>query len=84
MTKYFILPALLLLPLSLLAEELEDSVIGESTLPKYPDNVPSDTILRHTLEQELGITFTDDNSVVLLHTGKDKFAAMFSAKVTDK
>jgi len=79
MTKYFLLPALLLLPLSLLAEELEDSVIGESTLPKYPDNVPSDTILRHTLEQELGITFTDDNSVVLLHTGKDKFAAMFSA-----
>lgn len=43
------------------------------------EGLPSDSILRHALEQELGVTFTANNSVVLLHTGKDKFRAMFSA-----
>ena len=79
MTKLLLISMLLLLPFSLLAEELEDSVIGDSSLPKFPDDVPSDSILRQTLEEQLGITFTEDNSVVLLHTGKDKFKAMFSA-----
>ncbi|MCR4995548.1 MAG: phosphatidylserine/phosphatidylglycerophosphate/cardiolipin synthase family protein [Bacteroidales bacterium] len=79
MTKYFLIPALLLLPLGALAEELEDAVVGASTLPPFPDDVTSDTILRSTLERELGVEFTENNSVVLLHTGKAKFNAMFSA-----
>lgn len=76
---YIILILLLLLPLSMLAEELEESFIGDSSLPPFPENVTSDIVLRTTLEKELGIEFTDNNSVVLLHTGKDKFEAMFAA-----
>lgn len=79
MSIYILLPALLLLPLGILADELEDTVVGKSTLPVTPDDVTSDTLLRRTLEQKLGITFTENNSVVLLHTGKEKFNAMFSA-----
>lgn len=40
---------------------------------------PSDVVLRQALEEQLGVEFTGNNSVVLLHTGKDKFEAMFSA-----
>ena len=39
----------------------------------------SDTILRRALEEQLNVTFTTNNSVALIHTGHDKFEAMFSA-----
>lgn len=42
-------------------------------------NVTSDTLLRRALTEQLGVEFTDNNTVVLLHTGRDKFAAMFAA-----
>lgn len=64
MYKHLLITLLLLLPFT--------PVAGE-------EGEPSDSILRQVLEQELGVTFTDNNSVVLLHTGKDKFRAMFSA-----
>ena len=38
-----------------------------------------DSLLRAVLEQDFGIPFSDNNSVVLLHTGQQKFDAMFSA-----
>ncbi len=79
MLKYIIPSILLLLPISMLAEEIEDSYTGESSLPPHPQDVTSDTLLRQALEEELGVEFTQNNSVVLLHTGKDKFEAMFSA-----
>lgn len=41
--------------------------------------VPSDSVFRETMEEQLGITFTNDNSAVLIHTGRDKFNAMFAA-----
>ena len=40
---------------------------------------PSDEILRQALEEQLGVEFTSNNSVVILHKGKDKFDAMFAA-----
>lgn len=40
---------------------------------------PSDSIFRQVMEEQLGIEFTDDNSVALIHTGRDKFNAMFAA-----
>ena len=80
MSKCLIIFLLLMIPpLCLMAEELEDSVIGDSSLPPLPTEVSSDTILRKVLEDELGVAFTENNSVVLLHTGKEKFDAMFSA-----
>lgn len=79
LSRSFLLPLLLLLPLSILAEELEDSFIGDSSLPPFPEGATADIVLRTTLEQQLGIEFTGNNSVVLLHTGEEKFAAMFSA-----
>ena len=42
-------------------------------------SLASDSVFRQSLEQSLGVEFTTDNSVVLLHTGKDKFQAMFAA-----
>ena len=39
----------------------------------------SDTIVRRAFEEQLGVTFTDNNSVVLIHTGREKFNAMFAA-----
>lgn len=65
MYKSLLITILLSFPLSLMAE-------GEGS-------AASDSILRQTLEQELGVEFTANNSVVLLHTGKDKFRALFSA-----
>ena len=62
--KHCLVIAFFLLPFSLLADETD---------------VPSDTILRQALEQQLGVTFSKNNSVVLFHTGKDKFAALFSS-----
>ena len=79
LTRYFLLTLLLLLPLSMLAEELEESFTGESSLPPTTEDVTSDAIFRKTLEQELDIEFTENNSVVLLHTGEEKFKAMFEA-----
>ena len=39
----------------------------------------SDSVIRRAFEQELGVTFTNNNSVVLIHTGRKKFDAMFAA-----
>ena len=39
----------------------------------------SDELFRQSLEQQLGVEFTEDNSIVLLHTGQAKFDAMFTA-----
>ena len=41
--------------------------------------VTSDSLFRQTVERDLGISFTANNSVVLLHTGADKFRVMFEA-----
>ena len=77
--KLLIIVSLLVVPLSLLAVEIEDSTIGRSSLPDMPADTPSDQLVRRAFEQQLGIEFTDNNSVVLLHTGRDKFDAMFAA-----
>ena len=79
MPKLILLFFLLLLPLSILAEELEERAIGHSSLPPFPEEIPSDVILRQVLEEQLAVEFTSNNTVVLLHTGKDKFEAMFAA-----
>lgn len=39
----------------------------------------ADSTFRRSMEQKQGVKFTDNNSVVLIHTGHDKFKAMFSA-----
>ncbi|MBR4533423.1 MAG: phosphatidylserine/phosphatidylglycerophosphate/cardiolipin synthase family protein [Bacteroidaceae bacterium] len=39
----------------------------------------ADSIVRRAFEQQLGVTFTSNNSISLIHTGRDKFEAMFSA-----
>ena len=70
---------LLLLPLCLLAEDLEERFIGHASLPPLPSQTPSEEVLRKVLEEELDVEFTSNNTVVLLHTGKDKFNAMFAA-----
>ncbi len=57
-----------LLPLALSSQE---------TVPV--DSLSSDSVFRRTIEEQLGIEFTSNNSVVFLHTGRDKFKAMFSA-----
>ena len=77
--KLFVIVLFLILPVSLLAIEIEDSTIGHSSLPPYAEGLESDEALRVALEQKLGVEFTDNNSVVLMHTGHDKFEAMFSA-----
>lgn len=41
--------------------------------------LPSDSLLRRALEEQLGVEFTDNNSVVFVHTGQEKFEAMFAA-----
>ena len=41
--------------------------------------LPSDSLLRRSLQEQLGVEFTANNSVVLLHTGAQKFDALFSA-----
>ncbi len=77
--KLLVIALFLILPLSLLAVEIEDSTIGHSSLPPDAEGLQADEALRVALEQELGIEFTGNNSVVLLHTGHDKFEAMFAA-----
>ncbi len=79
MSKYILFPVLLIFPLALMAEEVEDSIIGKSSLPPFPNTMSSDQILRKVLEDKLGVEFTENNSVVLLHTGRQKFDAMFNA-----
>lgn len=79
MSKLLIITLLLLLPLGVLGEEIENSYVGHSSLPPDLDDAPSDVALREMLEKQLGVEFTSNNSVVLIHTGKDKFDAMFSA-----
>ena len=79
MSKLILLVVLLIVPLCLLAEELEDRELGHSSLPATTEETPSDQVLKQALEEQLGIEFTTNNSVVLLHTGRDKFEAMFSA-----
>ena len=78
-SKLLLLIFLLLVPLCLMAEEVEESSIGKSSLPPLPEDMTSDSILQKVLKEQLDVDFTSNNSVVLLHTGKDKFAAMFSA-----
>lgn len=39
----------------------------------------SDTLVWQALERDLGVPCTSNNSIVLFHTGRDKFSAMFSA-----
>ncbi|MBQ6433052.1 MAG: cardiolipin synthase [Bacteroidaceae bacterium] len=77
--KILILALILTLPLSLLAVEIEDATTGHSSLPPLPDGLTADEIVREAFEQQLGVEFTSNNSVVLLHTGRDKFEAMFAA-----
>ena len=85
MFKRILLLALAFLPFSMLAEEVSDENVGASSLPQsatllqHTDTVTSDAVLRQALEEQLGVEFTSNNSVVLLHTGRDKFKAMFSA-----
>ena len=43
------------------------------------EDLTADSLVRHAFEQQLGVTFTSNNSVALIHTGRDKFKAMFSA-----
>lgn len=64
----------LLLTVFLIFFPSQGFAVGEET-----DGLSSDTILRHALEKQLGVTFTTNNSVVFIHTGKEKFDAMFSA-----
>lgn len=78
MSKLILVPVLLLLPLSLLAEDLENSIVGKSSLPPLPEGMTSDVAFRQSMESQLGVTFTSNNSVVLLHTGREKFEAMFN------
>ncbi len=40
--------------------------------------LPADTLVRHALEQ-MGVSFSANNSLVLIHTGEEKFRAMFDA-----
>ncbi len=77
--KIILLLVVLALPVSLLAVEIEDATIGHSSLPGMTDDLTADQAVRHAFEQQLDIEFTDNNSVVLLHTGRDKFKAMFAA-----
>ncbi len=79
MFKLILLIVLLVVPLCLLAEEIEDRELGHSSLPPTPEEMPSEQVLKQALEDQLGIEFTSNNTVVLLHTGRDKFDAMFSA-----
>ena len=79
MFKLILLIVLLVVPLCLLAEEIEDRELGHSSLPPTPEGMPSEQVLKQALEEQLGIEFTSNNTVVLLHTGRDKFDAMFSA-----
>lgn len=52
------------------------SVAAEETAT---DSLSSDSIVRRAFEQQLGVTFTSNNSVALIHTGHEKFEAMFAA-----
>lgn len=79
MSKLLLLIIFLLIPLCMMAEEVEESRIGKSSLPPLPEDMTSDSIIQKVLKEQLDVDFTSNNSVVLLHTGKDKFAAMFSA-----
>ncbi len=79
MSKLLLLIIFLLIPLCMMAEEVEESCIGKSSLPPLPEDMTSDSIIQKVLKEQLNVDFTSNNSVVLLHTGKDKFAAMFSA-----
>ena len=79
MSKLILIPVLLLFPVAMLAEEVENGCIGRSSLPAPAEGTPSDEALRRALEEHLGVRFTTNNSVVLLHTGKNKFEAMFAA-----
>lgn len=76
MYKSLLITLLMLLPFTPIAGE--DGLVGVEALPSA-EGLPSDSVLRRTLEQELDVEFSANNSVVLLHTGKDKFRAMFSA-----
>ncbi len=77
--KIILLVVALALPVSLLAVSAEDTPLGQSPSPEEANGLTSDQIVRRAFEQQLGIEFTDNNSVVLLHTGRDKFKAMFAA-----
>ena len=79
MFKHSLILVLLFLPLSLKAEGDGCVCPVEAVAPLVSDSLPSDSVLRRALEQDLGVEFTANNSVVLLHTGKEKFKAMFSA-----
>ncbi len=79
MLKLFLVTLLSLLPFSLMAEEVEAMVVDQSSQPSAAVDLPSDSVLRRALEEQLGVEFTANNSIVLLHTGRDKFKAMFAA-----
>lgn len=55
------------------------------TLPLYAsaqetsDKESTDSIVKHILEQEGGITFSTNNSITLLENGQEKFDDMFAA-----
>jgi len=77
--KILLIVLLLSLPVSLVAIEIEDSTIGRSSLPEMPDDLSSDQKLKRALEEQLGVEFTANNTVVLLPTGRQKFEDMFAA-----
>jgi len=76
---YAVLALLLfcLFPTALRAEEQEPNTVA--TPEEEAMGLPSDSIFRRVVEKELGVEFSSDNTVVLIHTGHDKFEAMFSA-----
>ncbi len=74
-----ILSVLFLWPLSIQASEKEDYSWAHTPFRENSGSVSSDQIVRQALEAQLGVNFSSNNSVVLMHTGRDKFEAMFSA-----
>ncbi len=51
-------------------------LVGEG---ETADTASAEVRFRQVLERDLGVTLTSNNSIVLLHTGREKFDAMFSA-----
>ena len=69
----------LLLPIRLAAVENEEFFVSNTSLPSEPDSLTADAILQQAFEQQLDVTFTSNNSVVIIPTGREKFDAMFKA-----
>ena len=53
MSKLLLLIIFLLIPLCMMAEEVEESRIGKSSLPPLPEDMTSDSIIQKVLKEQL-------------------------------